>query len=214
MADLTIAEQIVLLAYGPDGRQRTRRREIDLAVAGALLAQLVADGGADVVDGRLTVAGRSTPAGAELDRAARAIADKDGAHAPRWWVRRLASAGSRQRLLDRLVAAGVLEKVTKRILGLFPVDRYPQRGATARDAAVGRLRAVAAGSGTDPRDKALAALAHAARLDRDVVDKPGRSRLAALVADDWDPPALFAVASAGADAVVANRRAAQSASSG
>ena len=214
MADLTIAEQLVLLAYGPDGRQRVRRREIDLAVAGALLAQLVADGGADVVDGRLTVAGRSTPSGAELDSVSRAIAEKDGAHAPRWWVRHLASSETRQRLLDRLVAAGVLEKVTKRLLGLFPVDRYPARGATARDATIGRLRAVAAGSGADPRDKALATLAHAARLDRDLVDKPGRKRLADLVADDWDPPALFAVASAAADAVVANRRAAQSASSG
>jgi hypothetical protein len=214
MPDLTIADQVVLLAYSPDGRPRIRRREIDLAVSGALLAQLVADGAADLADGRLTVAAGGAPADDELARVLRAIAAKDRAHAPRWWVRHLASAQTRQRLLDRLVTAGVLARVRKRVLGVFPVARFPVRDPAARDAAVARLRTVAAGAETDPRDTALATLAHAARLDRDAVDKAGRERLAALVADDWDPPAVFAVASAGADAVVANRRAAQSGSPG
>lgn len=204
-----------MLAFrGSDGKRLVRSAELDLAVAGALLGELVLAGALDVTDDHVRIVRSAAPADPELGLVLDAVAAGPDARRPGWWVRRLRSARTRDRLLDRLVSRGVLVAQSRRVLGIVPVRRYPPGDPAVRRVLVERLRSLRPDPSAPPRDAALAALLRACRLDRKLVDGDDRDRLRAVADGSWGPPALWAVVAATATAVTRNRSAAHSASPG
>jgi hypothetical protein len=69
------------------------------------------------------------------------------------------SKGLRRRLLDRAEGSGLLRAERVRILGLFPVERWPAADPRPRREVLRRLREVLVdGASADPRTSALIAL--------------------------------------------------------
>jgi len=88
---------------------------------------------------------------------------KDG----RAWVERLSRQlpALRDRLLERLVAAGVLEQRDRRVLWIFPSRTFPLADGATEQQARDRIRAVVLdGQAPDERTAALITLVHACNL--------------------------------------------------
>jgi hypothetical protein len=161
---LLLAEELLLLAYGPDGTARGKSVELDCALGGALLVELVLDGHVEL-SGKLIRAKHGTPPPhPRLAEAYTRIAGRP--RSPQAWVGRLAK-GTRRRLLHDLVEAGVLSDVSYRWLGMFPRHRFPLNDPAAREGPLRRLReAVLDGQPPCPRTAGLATVIGAAGLDR------------------------------------------------
>jgi hypothetical protein len=170
---LMIAEELLLLAYREDGTAHGKGTELDVALGGALLVELALAGNVELTDTDVVASGqRPVPSQSELAAALTAIASKP--RRPRSWVQRLAK-GARRRLLDDLVARGVLTEQEYRRLGVFPARRYPAADPAPREEIEGRLRAaVVDGEQPDERTAALASMIAAAGLERRVFPQDDR----------------------------------------
>jgi hypothetical protein len=164
---LLIAEELLLVAYREDGTAHGKGSELDIALGGALLVELALAGNVELTDKDVIAAGQlPVPTEPELAAALTAIATKP--RRPKSWVQRLAK-GARRRLLDDLVARGVLAEEEYRRLGVFAARRYPATDPAAREEIEGRLRAaVVDGELPDERTAALASMIAAAGLERRV----------------------------------------------
>lgn len=162
-----IAEQLLLLAYRPDGTARGKGTELDMGLGGALLAELAVDGHVEVGEKEVRVnRGRSRPEHPVLAAALAEIEVK--ALRPRACVLKLAR-GARREVLAALVGRGVLTEESRRVFGVFPGRRFPVADPAPREEALGRLRAaVIEGAEPDQRTAALAGLVQAAGLARRV----------------------------------------------
>jgi hypothetical protein len=174
---------------------------LDYGLAGAIVMELALRGRIGLDGDVVSTAGTATD-DALLDDALRAIAATPGKDLSHWvWHLSRDLDGLRQRLLDRLVARGTLEKREKRVLLLFHQNVYPERDArvehdirTRVDAALLRgetpdaptaclIHLAAACRVTDaiyPRDRHAAIKARIAELDD--AGAAGANAVAALVA--------------------------------
>ncbi|HEY2205194.1 MAG TPA: GPP34 family phosphoprotein [Pseudonocardia sp.] len=191
-----IAEELLLLAYSPDGVARGKGIELDMAVGGALLSELAGEGHLELRDGRLEVTGiRPGPAHPVLREVLAQVAKRP--RRPKSTVTRVAR-GARHRLLACLVEAGVLADEPRRVLLVFPGHKYPLVDPRPRDAAAARLRAAVDNVDPTPdaRTAALAGLLEASRLYRRVFPDDDRRvvqrRLRELGAADFAPEAVRA----------------------
>ncbi|WP_037066294.1 GOLPH3/VPS74 family protein [Pseudonocardia acaciae] len=188
-----IAEQLLLLAYRPDGTAHGKGTELDMALGGALLTELALDGYLEVEEKEIAAAGGgSTPGNPVLAGALEEIAVKP--RRPKACVSRL-SKGARRRLLAGLVESGVLTEESRRVLGVFPGKRFPVADPGPREQALGRLRAaVVDGAEPDQRTAALAGLIQAAGLGRRVFpdddQRAVKARLKELAEGDWAAEAV------------------------
>ncbi|WIM96613.1 GPP34 family phosphoprotein [Actinoplanes oblitus] len=190
---MTLLEEFTVLAHDQLGRRVIDSTRIDHGLGGALLLELVLAERVDVVDGRVVVRGAGSTGDALLDEALDRIATDRRARKPVDWVKRFAK-GTQRRVLDRLVAAGVLRVERSTVLGVFPRTRYPSAYATA-PAALEQLRtAILAGGQVPPRTAALGALVAATELDkklfRDLDRKMVRTRLKEISQGDWAAAAV------------------------
>jgi uncharacterized membrane protein YgcG len=114
------------------------------SLIGAVLMELGLQGRLrEGADGGLEV--DPTPTGDEiLDEAVRRVADSDRPRQASYWVGRLARRIPRlkDRLLEQLVARGVLERRERRILWVFPSRSFPLADAAAEQQARDRIRTV------------------------------------------------------------------------
>lgn len=102
---------------------------LDYGLAGAIVMELALRGRIDVNDEKVSTIGPVTD-DALLDDALRTIATTPGKDLSHWvWHLSRDLGGLRQRLLDRLVARGTLEKRERRVLLLFHQNVYPERDA-------------------------------------------------------------------------------------
>lgn len=102
---------------------------LDYGLAGAIVMELALRGRIDVNDDKVSTIGPVTD-DALLDDALRTIATTPGKNLSHWvWHLSRDLGGLRQRLLDRLVARGTLEKRERRVLLLFHQNVYPERDA-------------------------------------------------------------------------------------
>jgi hypothetical protein len=170
---LLIAEELLLVAYREDGTAHGKGSELDLALGGALLVELALAGNVELTDSDVVASGqRPVPTEPELAAALTAIATKP--RRPKAWVQRLAK-GVRRRLLDDLVAGGVLTEREYRRLGVFAARAYPVADPAPRQEIAGRLRAaVIDGELPDERTAALASMIAAAGLERRVFPEDDR----------------------------------------
>lgn len=102
---------------------------LDYGLAGALVMELALRGRIRIDNEAVSTIGPATD-DALLDDALRVIAATPGKSLSHWvWHLSRELHGLRQRLLDRLVAQGTLEKRERRVLLLFHQNVYPERDA-------------------------------------------------------------------------------------
>jgi hypothetical protein len=182
----SLPEELVLLAYADDGSTELDRSTLDYGLGGALLLELTLAGRIESVDGKVVVRDPSPTGDPLVDDALQQIVAVSRDRGPGHWVSRL-SRGVRQRVLDRLVADGILLRQEDKVLWVFPRTRFPAAGGVEAPVEIEsrqRLWAAVAGSGpVEPRTAALCALAAATGLDRRIFDRLPRSQAKVRLAE-------------------------------
>src|SRR3954452_6149869 len=114
-----------------------------------------------------------------LDEALRRVSDSTRPRTARYWVGRLARRIPRlkDRLLEQLVARGVLERRERRILWVFPSRSFPLADAAAEQQARDRIRSVILDDREpDQRTAALIGLVRSCNLIDEVFAPHERTR--------------------------------------
>lgn len=178
--DVSLAEELLLLGYNDEtGRAEVGSPQLDCGLAGAVLVELALAGRVEVIDGKLTVLAPAPVGDVEADAALGRITGEGKERKPEWWVGKLRS-GIRDRLLDRLTDRGVQQQRRQKVLGLFPVRRYPTVDSAPEAATRARLELVVAqGRRADARTAALASLLDACGLARRTFPDLDRGQLKA-----------------------------------
>ncbi|GAT69045.1 protease [Planomonospora sphaerica] len=182
----TIAEEVLLLAHEEtEGKPLVGATQLDSALGGALLAELAVNGRIDL-DGKKVTVRDATPLGdEELDATLARIAGEAKERKPDWWVYRLSSAKLRKRLLTGLAERGVLNEEHRKVLGIFPVARYPERDPRVEREIRERVRSVLDGADPDERVAVLIAVLHAAKIDRKAFPGVRKERVKEIVESEW-----------------------------
>ncbi|GAB2671190.1 GOLPH3/VPS74 family protein [Kribbella swartbergensis] len=199
---MLIVEDLLLLLYDDEsGKPITGAPGLDYALAGAVLIELtllgkldVAGEGEEVRRGRLKVLDASPTGDAVLDERLRYVASKPGKR-PKDQIGRL-SKKLREQLLARLAERGVLEADEGKVLGIFPVTRWPAKDARHEVELRSTLESVLkVGTSPDERTGALIALLSALnvvpKVVTDAVDKKALKQRAKEIAEsDWAADAV------------------------
>ncbi|RSS34087.1 GPP34 family phosphoprotein [Streptomyces sp. WAC08241] len=190
---VTLAEEIVLLSLDDESGAAKEKQSAAWAVAGGILLDLVLAGRVTVDGGRLRVADE-TPTGVPLlDERLRRIAEwagrRSGTPKVTEWLTKDCRKAARA-ATDSLRGRGLVRAERRRVLGIFPVTRYPEADGSVERELRDRLRAVVlGGAAPDPRTAGLVALVHGAKLHRlafpDVPRKEVAPRLAEIAAGQW-----------------------------
>ncbi|MFG1947331.1 GPP34 family phosphoprotein [Nonomuraea sp. NPDC048826] len=188
---VTIAEEILLLAFGEDdGRQLLSAIQLDPAVAGALLAELALNERITLRDKKVTVVNPAPLGDEELDGALARIAESAKERKPAAWVQQLQSGKLRTRLLTRLATAGVLAEERGRVFGIFRTTRWPELDGSVEARVRERVAGALGGAEPDPRTAVLIAVMHAAKLDRKAFPGADKDRVKQISAGAWEAEAV------------------------
>lgn len=165
MTSIPLAEELLLLAYDDQtGKATGSRIGLDLGMAAAVLVDLALAGRIAYVDGYLTV-NDPTPTGEPIADTVLARAAEDEPHTPAQWVQRLRHR-LRTRVLEDLVARGVIHDVDETQMGVIHVHRYPTTDRAYETEIRSRLAtALTSEEIPDERTAALATLLTATRME-------------------------------------------------
>ncbi|WP_162931245.1 GOLPH3/VPS74 family protein [Streptomyces sporangiiformans] len=162
----TLGEQLLLLSLDDETGTAKESAKVAFAISAASLVELALVGRIDVTDDKVTVVDATPLGDPALDTA---LADIDGRDKPgrtKDWITRLkadAVAGANRGLIEK----GLVREEKKKVLGLFPVRRYPEADGSVEAAVRERLDAVVLrGAAPDERTECLVALLHGAKLHR------------------------------------------------
>jgi hypothetical protein len=159
---LGLAEEIVLLGLDDDTGKPVSYNA-SYAVSAAILAELVLRDRIRVEDGQVHVTD-GTPTGDDvLDQALHRIRESSKTSLAHW-IRTEAADHQRDRILQRLVGAGILDVVEKHALGLFRYRRYPTHDRSTEDEIRSRVRTAAMTGTAPPRTRLLLSIADACGL--------------------------------------------------
>ena len=174
---MLLAEDLLLLVTDDaSGRLSVAAAQVDAGLGGANLVELTMRNKVDLAgeqdpgkQGRIIVRDSSTAGDAILDAALEIVIAHQG-NKPSSVIGPL-SKNLRQALYERLVSSGVVRAERGRILGVFPVHRWPAQDAS-HEAEVRRLvtQALVQQAAPDTRTAALIALVHALRCEDKIVD--------------------------------------------
>ncbi|MGN9837629.1 GOLPH3/VPS74 family protein [Nonomuraea sp. H19] len=187
---VTIAEELLLLAYSEEGKPLMNSMQLDPALAGAILAELAIEERVDLSDKKVMVKSPAPLGDDELDAMLTRIAEERRNRKPAWWVQRLQSAKLRKRLLTKLVAAGVLAEERAKVMGIFPVTRWPETHPGVEANVRERVSAVLAGADPDARTAVLIAIMHAAKFDRKAFPGASKQRIKEIAEGAWAADAV------------------------
>src|SRR5919112_4729571 len=124
MTSIALAEELLLLAYDDQtGKATGSRIGLDLGMAAAVMVDLALAGRVAYIDGYLKVID-ATPTGEEIADAVLAKAAEGEPHTPGQWLQRLRHR-LRSRVLEDLVARGVVQDVDETQMEFIHVHRYP-----------------------------------------------------------------------------------------
>ena len=215
---MLLAENLLLLVTDDaSGRLSVPGDQLDKGLGGANLVELTLMGRVDLSKeggpgkpGRLVVRD-SSPAGDEVLDAALRIVLAHAGRRPAAVIRPL-SRNLRRTLYERLAANGAVRAERGRVLGVFPVRRWPAQDA-GQQAEMRRLvtQALVQQAAPDDRTAALTALVHALRCEHKIVDpRPSglsrrqlRTRAEEITQSSWAPEPARAMIEAIAAAVKA-----------
>jgi hypothetical protein len=197
----SIAAELLLLALDDEsGRPLLDGTRLHAALAGAALLDLTLDGVLELAppeQGRGSPRLRRTGAAAPDDPLLAQIAEVADGKKPRTAVGALTgmtftdrARKLKQQLLERLAAEGVLTERRSKLIGLFPVTRWPQVDDRAEQAVRDRLREVLVdGAEPDARTAALVGVLGAVdlvpKLMPDQDRKQLRRRVEQIGDGDW-----------------------------
>ncbi|MFJ8882774.1 GPP34 family phosphoprotein [Streptomyces sp. NPDC102402] len=167
---VTLGEEIMLLSLDDESGAAKDREAAGWAVAGGIVLELALAGRLAVAAGRLEVADR-TPTGTGLLDERLGLIDAWAAkksRAPKvtdWLTKDHGRAVGAT--IESLRARGLVSEEQRKVLGLFPVRRYPEAdGAPERELRERLASVVLRGTDPDDRTAGLIALIHAAKLHR------------------------------------------------
>src|SRR3954453_10963414 len=124
MTSIALAEELLLLAYDDQtGKATGSRIGLDLGMAAAVMVDLALAGRIAYVNGYLEVID-PTPVGDPIADTVLAKAATDEPHTPAQWLQRLRHR-LRNRVLEDLVARGVVRDVDETQMEYIHVHRYP-----------------------------------------------------------------------------------------
>ncbi|MFD6419725.1 GPP34 family phosphoprotein [Streptomyces sp. NPDC060194] len=187
---VTLGEQVMLLSLDDESGAAKERAAASWAVAGGIVLELVLAGKLSVHKDRMSVADR-TPTGTALldERLALIDAWAAGRKKPptvtEWLMR------DREKSVKATIASlcdrGLVGEERTRLLGLFPVTRYPEADGSVERELRERLRALVL-DGAEPgeRDAGLVALIHGAKLHRIAFPGVPRKQVAARIQEIAD----------------------------
>lgn len=125
MGSLTIAEELLLLAWDEKLGRSDLGTAPDAVAAGAVIVELAAREMVRIEDGRLVTTVAADAGEPVLDRSRGLIRDDPKPRGADAWVGRLADKERvRDQVVGRLVERGVLRRSRERVLGIFPVTRH------------------------------------------------------------------------------------------
>jgi len=197
---MLLAEDLLLLVTDDaSGRLSAPAEQVDAGLGGANLVELTLRNKVDLTGeqdpgrrGRIIVRDRSPAGDAVLDAALEILIARQGKR-PSTLIKPL-SKNLRRTLYQRLADRGVVRAERGRVLGLFPVRRWPAEDASD-EAEVRRLmtQALVQQEAPDPRTAALIALAHAVGCVDKIVDprqhglsrRQLRARAAEIAKGNW-----------------------------
>jgi hypothetical protein len=165
MTTIPLAEELLLLAYDDQtGKATGSRIGLDLGMAAGVLVDLALAGRVAYVDGYLKVLD-PTPIGDTVADAVLAKAYEDEPHTPAQWLQRLRHR-LRTRVLEDLIARGVVQDIDETQLEFIHVHRYPTTDPAFEAEIRRRLaEALTGDSFCDERTAALATLLVATRME-------------------------------------------------
>jgi hypothetical protein len=165
MTSIALAEELLLLAYDDQtGKATGSRIGLDLGMSAAVLIDLALAGRIAYVDGYLTVIDPS-PIGDPIADSILAKAAVDEPHTPAQWLQRLRHR-LRTRVLEDLVARGVVRDIDETQLEYIHVHRYPVADPAYETEIRRRLaEALTTDAIPDERTAALATLLTATRME-------------------------------------------------
>jgi hypothetical protein len=187
---VTLAEELYLLADdSTTGRPLIDPTHLGLGLGGALLLDLALRQRVALVDSHVTVTDPAPTGDPLLDAALATLSAETRPHDPEHWVRHLAR-GVRHAVQDRLVAAGVLQRDDRKVLGFIPVHRTHEADGRLHHELVDHLHdAVVLGHRPSRETAALASLALAVGLERHLFPRSDRraveQRMAEIAEGQW-----------------------------
>ncbi|MEV6281611.1 GPP34 family phosphoprotein [Kribbella sp. NPDC051770] len=199
---MLIAEDLLLLLYDDEtGKPLAGSPGLDYGLAGAVVVELTLLGKVDITTdrdegkpGRLKVLDGSPTGDVVLDERLAVLVDKAGKR-PKDAMRKV-SKNLREPLLRRLAERGILQAEDAKVLGLFPVTRWPAKDARHEAEVRAALEQVLKlGTPPDERTGALIALLSALnvvpKVVTDAVDKRALKRRAKEIAQsEWAAEAV------------------------
>jgi hypothetical protein len=167
---MLVAEDLALLLHDDDsGKGVVDRHTVGLALAGAVLVELamrgrvrIAADGEDVKEGRLVIEGDGPIGDDLLDDGLEVVRGQEGKK-PKATLEKLRK-DLRERVLDRLVAAGELRREEKTTLGVVRTTRFPS-GDGRREDEIRRELDSALLRGADPDERTAALIALLVSVD-------------------------------------------------
>ncbi|CAM5306158.1 GOLPH3/VPS74 family protein [Streptomyces tanashiensis] len=190
---VTLAEEIMLLSLDDESGAAKERQSAAWAVAGGILLDLVLAGRVAVEEGRLRVTDPTPTETPLLDGRLRQIAEWAGRRGrdpkvTEWLTRDHTKAV--KATAESLCARGLVREEQRKVLGVFPVTRYPEADGAAERELRDRLRAVVLdGAEPDVRTAGLVGLVHGAKLHRlafpGVPRKEIAARLDEIASGQW-----------------------------
>ncbi|MFH8928883.1 GPP34 family phosphoprotein [Streptomyces pristinaespiralis] len=184
---VTLGEEIMLLSLDDESGAAKDRQSAGWAVAGGILLDLVMAGRVSVDDGRVRVTDQAPTGVALLDGRLEQLAAWAGRRSrpPKvtdWLTKDHSKAVTAT--IESLRERGLVAQEQHKVLGLFPVKRYPEADGAAERELRERLAAVVlAGGAPDDRTAGLVALIHSAKLHRLAFPGVPRKELSARMSE-------------------------------
>jgi hypothetical protein len=213
--DMLLAEDLLLLLLDADKGTWSSTAPIQTVLGGAVLADLALSEHVTVAEktsawksAKVQASGSaSPPADPVLREALATVAEKERSASD--LVDRLGK-GLKDRLADRLVERGILERRDAKVLGLFPRTTWPEADASHEQEVRRALTAVLVqGADPDPRTGALIAVLSAIDRPHKAVDHSGmparqvKKRAKEVAKGEWAAKAVRDAISASTASIVA-----------
>lgn len=173
---LRFAEEMLLLVLDDENGRFARVPDwsMNYALAGSVLMDLAMENRIDTDPNKLVLLD-ATPIGDDLlDPTLEDITLAENEHDARYWVERAAGRAQviRERALERLVEAGILEQRDDRFLWVFKSRRYPAVDGTAqREVKLRVMGVLFSDEIPDPHDVVTICLADACGIFRKILSK-------------------------------------------
>jgi len=176
---LTLKEEILLLALHDDKGSlvMSSSEAINYALVASIIMELLLSNKIEIVDKKVFLTDSILTADAIIDDVIKKISRTSKPKSIKHWISSIASSiggvkNIRKRISEQLVLKGILRKVEKRALGIFPYTSFPTEDPSSEENIRMRVREVILHE-REPDEKmmVLIGLIHVCRLEKEIFEK-------------------------------------------